>query len=464
MKKQLILIIAAFITLNVSSQKFENLAPTPPMGWNSWDCFGMDGTEDQIKATADYMAKYMKSAGWEYIIVDMGWNFGEGNNTWNCYFRDTPPQFTDKYGRTMPNTRKFPSSKADKGFKKLADYVHSKGLKFGIHIMRGIPWEAYEKNTPIKGTNFRAKDIAVKRAACNWYRGMYLIDMTKSGAQEYYNSLVELYKEWGVDYIKADNMQYESLQDVVPDVEALRKAIDQSGRPIVLSLVGWASVEKVDKLRQNANLWRITGDMWDDWSFIKEAFRVCRHWQGSITPNHWPDCDILPLGKLRINGTDENLARAINLYYMQTLNEYSRLSTDEKYTLLSLWYIFRSPLMMGGNLMENDQLTLQLLTNTEALAVNQNSSKNHELRATDSEIVWVADDPTSGGKYVAIFNISDKTSSQISVTWEELGIKGGNTVRDLWQKKDIGKFDGSFEATINPHGCGLYKISSLTNE
>lgn len=444
--------------MNAAAQKFEQLASKPPMGWNSWDCFGMDVTDEQVRSTADYMAKYMKNAGWNYVIVDMGWFYGEGLNTSN--FRMTkPPQSIDDYGRVIPSLRKFPSAINNNGFKPLSDYVHNLGLKFGIHIMRGIPWQAVEKNTPVKGTPYKAKDISTVANACTWYHGMVTVDMTKPGSQEYYNSLIEQYAGWGVDYIKADDIinPYRTQE-----IEAISKAIKRVGRPIVLSLsAGPVSVENVDHLRLNANLWRISGDMWDDWSFIKNTFSLCRAWQDYIIPDHWADCDILPLGKLRINGTDGALSNRIKKQRQETVNEYSRLTGDEKCTLLTLWTIFRSPLMMGGNLLENDEITLQLLTNKEVLAVNQNSTRNHELKANNEEIVWTAVDSDSGEKYVALFNIDDKKNLNIKITWEELGLSGDYIVRDLWKKNNIGKFKNSFIVAVPPHGAGLYKFIKL---
>jgi alpha-galactosidase len=456
MRKQASWILAAIFYLNVSAQELPQLAKTPPMGWNSWDCFGMDVTDEQVRSTADYMAKKMKNAGWNYIVVDMGWYYGEGLNTSN--FRMIhPPQYIDEYGRVIPSLRKFPSAVNDNGLKPLADYVHRLGLKFGIHIIRGIPWQAVEKNTPVKGTPYRAKDIATDANACTWYHGMVTVDMTKPGSQEYYNSLIEQYAEWGVDYIKADDIM--RISNHQQEIEAMGKAIKNAGRPIVLSLsAGPIPVEEVDLLRRNSNLWRISGDMWDDWSFIKKTFEYCRTWQDYIMPNHWPDCDMLPLGKLRINGTDGALANSVKKKPEETVNEFARLTTDEQHSLLTLWFIFRSPLMMGGNLLELDKLTLQMLTDKEALAVNQNSINNHELRAKDDEIIWAADDPVSGAKYVAMFNISDKITRQVKVTWDELGISGEQKVRDLWKNKDIGKYQNNFDVSINPHGCGLYKI------
>ena len=456
MKKPVLWFLTLFICMNSSAQKFEQLAKTPPMGWNSWDCFGMDVTEEQVRSTADYMAKHMKSSGWIYVVVDMGWYYGEGLNTSNFRMRN-PPQFIDEYGRVIPNIRKFPSAANGQGLKPLSDYVHGLGLKFGIHIMRGIPRQSVDKNTLVKNTLFRAENIASYTDTCAWYHGMLGVDMTKPGSREYYESLIELYTEWGVDYIKADNM---TNPYYTSEIEALSNAIKRSGRPIVLSLsAGPVPVSETDNLRKNAHIWRISGDMWDDWSFVKEQFEICREWQNNIIPHHWPDCDILPLGKLRINGTDGMLADRITLPHEKTINEYSRLTNDEIVSTLTLWIIFRSPLMMGGNLLENDSMTLQLLTNKEALVVNQKSTNNHELKSDNSEIVWIADDPASHAKYVAIFNIGDDRPRHINVTWKELGLSGEYAVRDLWKKADAGNYKDNFEATINPHSAGLYKLS-----
>jgi len=454
MKKQISYFTLALICLNISAQNIEPLAETPPMGWNSWDCFGMDITEDQVKANADYMAEHLKHFGWEYIVLDMGWNYDEGLNTSN--FRiENPPQCIDSYGRLVPNIKKFPSSANENGLKALADYVHSKGLKFGIHIMRGIPWQAVEKNTVIKGSKYKAEDIATEVDACSWFHGLVTVDMTKPGSQEYYNSLIDMYAEWGVDYIKADDMLNKYHKE---EIEAISSAIKKAGRPIVLSLsAGPMSVNLIDHLRQNANLWRISGDMWDDWSYIVESLELCRKWQNYVIPNHWPDCDMLPLGKLRINGTDGLLAKKIGQLPEETIDEYSRVTDDEKYTLMTLWSIFRSPLMIGGNLQELDELTLKLLTNREILAVNQKSSNNREISFRDSISIWTADNKENRMKYIAVMNISNATRT-IILPLENLGITKKIKVRDLWNKTEIDKTENVYSITIPPHGAGLYSV------
>ena len=456
MKRMKLIIAAILLGLTVSAQNISQMAPTPPMGWNSWDSYGMDITEEQFKATVDFMAKNLKKYGWEYVVLDMGWNFGDTVNTSNFKRLPNPDQCIDSYGRLIPNVNKFPSSAGGKGLKPIADYVHSKGLKFGLHILRGIPWQAVEQNTPIKNTSYTAKDIATDVGSCGWYYGLKSVDFTKPGAKEYYNSLFEMYAEWGVDYIKADDILKPYRTQ---DIEAITAAVQKAGRPMVLSLsAGPLPVENAPHLHKHANLWRISGDMWDDWSFIEKTFEYCRTWQDYRVTGHWPDCDMLALGKMRMNGTDGALARVLNLLNEETVDEFSRFTDDEKYTQMALWSIFKSPLMMGGDLLQLDKITSQLLTNKEVIAVNQNSTNNRELRATENEIVWVADDPETGGKYVALFNINDENARTIEVSWDELEISGEYKVRDLWAKKNTGKHREVFSAMVNPHGCGLYKL------
>lgn len=457
MKKVIITLLLVRFVGGSFAQPTNTLAPTPPLGWNSFDCFCMDVTEEQVKENADYMAKHLKSLGYEYLVIDHGWyfDFGKGLNSNNYLFRRNPPQCIDKYGRVVPDVHKYLSSANGKGLKPLANYVHSLGLKLGIHIMRGIPWEAVEQNTPIKGTPYHARDIATESGRCQWYYGFLSVNMSKPGAQEYYNSIAELYRDWGIDFIKADNLDYMGLTS---EVQAIAKAINRQSS-IVMSFSPRTPIEAKGLAQQNANLWRIDDDMWDDWRYIKKVFEMCRMWQGQSSPNHWADCDILPLGKLRINGSDGSLGNELGLCWNKTVNEFSRLTDDEKQTMLSLWYIFRSPIMLGGNLPENDRSTHTLITNAEALAVQRNSANNRELRGTNDEVVWVADDPVSGGKYVALFNVGDKDTKQIKVSWGELGIKGEYKMRDLWKRKDCGSINDLLEVSLRPHACVLYKLT-----
>jgi alpha-galactosidase len=417
------------------------LAPAPPMGWNSWDCYGPSVTEAEVKANADYMALHMAGYGWKYVVVDIQWYEPKAGP--HGYRKDADLMM-DEYGRLIPAPNRFPSSANGKGFKPLAEYVHAKGLKFGLHIVRGIPRQAVQKNLPVYQSKVKAEEIADKTSLCEWLTDMYGVDTARPGAQDYYDSILALYAGWGVDFIKADDM---SSPYHAGEIEALSRAIKKCGRPIVLSLSpGPADIARVEHFKANAQLWRISNDFWDRWQDLKHQFELCRIWVPHTGPDSWPDADMLPLGRIGIRAErgDDRL---------------TRFTKDEQYALMSLWCIFRSPLMMGGDLPSNDPFTHSLLTNEEVLAVNQKSANNRELFARGNQIAWTADAPGTPSKYLALFNIADGGPATIGVSWNELGISGRCTVRDLWQKKEIGRYETGFQATVPIHGGGLYRIS-----
>jgi alpha-galactosidase len=440
-----IIAMAMFITFivpapNVPAIRQTQLTPTPPMGWNSFDAYGTTVTEAEVRANAEYMAKNLKQYGWEYIVVDIQWY--EPNAKAGGYRKGAALDM-DELGRLIPAVNRFPSSAGGKGFKPLADYVHSLGLKFGIHIMRGVPRQAQKKKTRILGSDRRASDIANKKNVSSWNDDMFGIDMKKRGAQEYYDSIAQLYADWGVDYIKADDMT-NPYQEA--EITALSAAIKKTGRPMVLSLSpGEAPADKGDHLRANADLWRISLDLWDRWDDLKKMFALTKRWESQIGKGGWPDADMLPLGRIGIRaelGTD----RA------------SRLTRDEQRTLMTLWSIFRSPLMFGGDLPSNDEWTLSLLTNEEVLAVNQASSNNREMMNDGSRIVWTANAP-DGSKYVALFNIGDDGPLTVSVKCADLGISAKDCkARDLWERKEFGVENGIVSAVIAPHASMFFKV------
>ena len=423
---------------------FWQLAKTPPMGWNSWDCFGPTVTEKEVKANADYMSENLKKHGWEYVIVDIRW-FVENDKAGG--YNETDPIYTmDKYGRFMPAVNKFPSAADGKGFKPLADYVHSKGLKFGIHLMRGVPVQAVKKKCPIMGTKLTASDIYSEKMQCKWLHDMYTVDSLREGAQAYYNSIFNLYASWGVDYVKVDDLSKPYHQG---EIEFIRKAIDQSGRPMVFSTSpGATALQKADHIVNHANLWRICDDFWDNWDALKPQFKRCADWAPSIGAGHWPDADMLPLGRISVRGE-------------RGADRMTGFSHIEQYTLMNLWAIFRSPLMFGGDLPSNDSFTLSLLTNDDVLAVNQHSGGNRQLKENNGLVVWTADAPGSDDKYVAFFNTRDAGTSEISVTMAELGVKGKYTVKDLWSKENKGSVNDKYTVAVDPHASVLLRFSKV---
>jgi len=435
-------VLALAAVLGNTSAAQQTLAPTPPMGWNSWDSYGPAIHEDEVKANVDAMAARLKPFGWQYVVVDIEWYQPDAHA--HGYIARGKVTM-DQFGRFVPSLNRFPSAANGNGFRDLADYAHRRGLKFGIHIMRGIPREAVDRNLPIEGTSYHAADVADKVDVCHW-EGMedtYGVDMSKPGAQAYYDSIARLYGSWGVDYVKADDM---SLPFHGAEIHALRAALNKSGRPIVLSLSpGPAPVDRYEQLKADAQLWRISNDFWDRWKDIRAQFDLMAQWQGKVHANGFPDADMLPLGHIGIRAERGDDRKSL-------------LTQDEQYTLMSLWSIFRYPLMMGGDLPTSDSFTYGLLTNAEVLDVDQHSDNGREAYRDANIIVWTADDPRRGAKYVGVFNVGDAMQT-VDLPWSRIGLPWeGAAVRDLWLHKDSGKAT-ALTVALRPHASVLYRVS-----
>ena len=422
----------------------QSVAPAPPMGWNSWDSYGTTVTEAQVKANADVMAATLKAHGWQYIVVDIQWY--EPNAQGHDYAPGAKLAM-DNYGRLLPAVNRFPSAADGTGFKDLANYVHSKGLKFGIHIMRGIPRQAVEQNAAIEGTRYHAADITDKDNPCQWNPDMWGVDTTKPGSQAYYDSIAKLYASWGVDFIKADDMGSHLYQPA--EIRALSLAIRKTGRPIVLSISpGPAPLSEAQLFEKYAQMWRISDDFWDDWKLLRKQFDYTRDWAEFVGKNDtWPDADMLPLGKLRVTAKEGG-------------GSPSKFTADEQQTLMTLWSIFRSPLVFGGDLPSNDAATNALITNDEVLAVNQHSSGNHQVIEEGNLRAWIADVPGSKDHYLAVFNLGNDVLN-VDLPWSKVGISAFILeVRDLWQRTSLGEKDRLL-VTLRPHASALFRISNM---
>ena len=483
---QLLACAALTATAVQADPAYWSWAKTPPMGWNSWDCYGAGVWESNVVENADYMARILKPHGWDIITIDIQWYEPLAHTT--AYRRGAVLEM-DANGRLLPATNRFPMTAATHSFKPVGDYLHSKGLKFGLHLLRGIPRQAVADKTPVLGTSYTAAYIANKNSICGWNGDMYGVDMTKPGAQEYYDSVFALMASWGLDYVKVDDLSSPYHTD---EIEAIRKAIDRSGRKIVFSTSpGATPVNRGEHIETHANLWRISNDFWDSWPALYEQFARVNSWTPFRAPGHWPDADMLPLGNVRA---------------WQTRDNWTHFTKDEQVTLMTLWCVGRSPLIMGGNMPGNDDFTLSLMTNDEVLAVNQNSTNNRQLFNTNNTVAWVADMPKSKSrvvllaprqlaaanrgaglsgskaKYLALFNTSptpvprgrrsgpaaDAATNapaadalqprSVSVSLADMGFTGAARVRDLWSHKDLGVFRGTFTRDINSHGAGLYAL------
>jgi len=425
--------------------KHHRWAPTPPMGWNSWDCYGAAVREEEVRGNAEYMARYLKPFGWEYVVVDIQW-YEPG--AVSSQYRPFVPLEMDEYSRLIPAANRFPSAEGGKGFRPLADYIHGLGLKFGIHIMRGIPRQAVHANTAIKGTSATAREIAHPNSICPWNTDMYGVNASAEGAQQYYDSLFELYAEWGVDFVKVDDIAASRLYGFHGDEIALiRRAIDRSGREIVLSLSpGPAPLEQAEYLADHANMWRMTDDFWDLWKPLYAMFERAEKWAPYVGGGRWPDCDMLPLGHIGIRSVDGGGSDRL-----------TRFTKEEQVTMMTLWLLFRSPLFFGGELRDNDDWTLSLLTNEEALEVHRGGSGARMVYREDDRTVWTSSGQ-NGETYVALFNLRDE-ESEVAVALERLGAQRPVNVRDLWAKRDVGTAESRVSRVLAPHGAALLKLS-----
>ncbi len=422
------------------------LAHTPPMGWNSGDCYGAAVDEKRGRANADYMAKHLKPFGWEYIVVDIQWSNPTASSHEYQPFADL---YMDEWGRLLPALERFPSAAGGRGFAPLAEYVHSLGLKFGIHIMRGIPRQAVHRNTPVKGTSVTARQIAKTASICQWNTDMYGVDPEKEGARAYYDSLFELYASWGVDFIKVDDICRE-LPREEEELVLLSRSLRACGRDMVLSLSpGPALPEKAELYKQVSNMWRITDDFWDRWELLYDMFRRAEVWCVHAGAGHFPDADMLPVGAI-LQDYDEN--------------GWTKFTPDEQKTMMTLWCIFRSPLMIGGELTKCDAFTLGLLTNRRILEMTAQARSSHPVfrRVIDGNeiILWHAY-RRDGGAYLAVINAGEGEAQVELPLWECQIARPRVTVTELWSGRTQGEAD-CLRCKIPPHGAAAFRIHEET--
>ena len=419
------------------------IAQTPPMGWNSWDCYGAAVTEETVRKNADYMAKYLKDYGWEYIVVDIQW--AQPTAATHEYIPFAALEM-DGYGRLQPAVNRFPSARDGKGFKPLADYVHSLGLKFGIHIMRGLPRTAAHSHAPIWNSEYDCGQAADPNSICQWNPDMYGLKCNLPAAKAYYDSIFALYASWGVDYVKCDDIARE-YPHCRREIELISDACRQCGREMVLSLSpGPAPLEQADHLKKYANLWRITDDFWDEWRLLKAMFERAEKWCVHAGPGHWPDADMLPVGALR-------------QCYAQDAGHrnWTNFTQAEQRTMMTLWCMMRSPLMIGGDLPKNDDFTLKLLTNGPLLAIEKESWCAHPVYTSETDCVWTAPRKDGKGYYVAAFNLSDEPRT-VAVPPEALE-PGCKTAMELWTGKVT---EGSaLSAVLEPHGGAVWRCNTV---
>jgi alpha-galactosidase len=448
---KLVLLLVSTCTLALSSfaaDPAKSLARTPPMGWNSWDSYGRSITEAQVRDTAKWMSDHLKQFGWQYVVIDEGWYVTNP--------QDDPKNYRfaiSSDGRFIPTEDRFPSARNGAGLKPLADYIHSLGLKFGIHIIRGIPRQAVKDGDTIAGTNFHAADAADQSDVCPWNEYNYGVTNTPAG-QAYYDSIAKLYAEWEVDFIKADCIADHPYKP--EEIRMIREALDKSGRPIVLSLSpGPTAPEHADVVARYSEMWRISDDYWDHWGVwpkhewsqgLYAQFANAAKWaQLRVPAGHWPDADMLPLGALGPHPGAGDPRK-------------TNFTPDEQVSMMTLWAMFRSPLIMGGDLLQADKWTTSLLTNPDIIAIDQHSRDNRAVITTENTAVWVARPEAGNDYYVAVFNIGEK-EQDLKFSWKDVGVEAAKcNVRNLWSHEES-KGVKLLRVKLKPHASAVWRVS-----
>lgn len=442
------------------------------MGWNSWDSYGLTITEEQFRANAKVEAERLKPFGYNYAVIDEGWFF------FNPDDRDKPDTLhyaIDGYGRYVPVPARFPSATAAQAelfpqpdaaasiatprlaatiapasFKALADWVHAQGLRFGIHIVRGVPRASVERNLPIADSAFHANDAADTTDACPWDPTNWGVKNNAAG-QAWYDSLISQYASWGVDLIKVDCISDHPYK--ADEIRMIRRAIDKAGRPMVLSLSpGPTSLDHAAEVGELANMWRIADDFWDLWATSDKGFPTTLYKQFSNTaawaqyakPGNWPDADMLPIGEI---GPHPGYGKSRT----------TRFTPVEQQTLITLWSMARSPLILGANLTLIDEPLQKLLTNRDVLSVDQTATRSGEVLHSGNIIAWTADLP-DGTHALALFNVGDNVVT-ITTSFEAYGLNdAAYRVKDAWSAKSFGKLKSIDSLTLEAHASILWLL------
>jgi len=464
----LIVFLVAFNSAKKSPGTVWPLAQTPPMGWNSFDSYGVYLHEKAAFENLEAFAEKLKPYGYEYFVIDAGW-FGEFKLQEGTIFpaeKHASKMKFNEFGLLQPSDTYFPN-----GFKQLIDRCHVLGLKFGLHLMRGIPRAAVKANTPVKGTKYFAQDIADTTSVCSWNHQNFGVDMTKPGAQEFYNSLINQMAEWGVDFIKYD--------DIVPfpeEVRAVSNAIAQCGRPMVFSLSPGGNVDPNHlEAFQKGNMLRVTPDIWDDQKGINECFEAWRKWNGKSKPGFWIDMDMIPFGQLQmmnlkpagIKGTETKKeimdkiksgeVANFELLSGKGFNRWSEFSKDQIYTFITLRALAASPLMMGGDLPTLDDFSLKIITDKDVLECNQNGIMGSLVFEEGGIEIWKTPKKDNIGGWIGIFNRTEEIKP-ISLKPENLGLNTTSSYKilEVWNKSEVSTFDFK----INPNGVVFLKYSN----
>ena len=428
----IVLTLIACISIGKTNAQTSGKSTAPFLGWNSYDCYGTHINEKLTKENLEAFIQKLKPHGYEYFVLDAGWY---------RYYDLKPGEIwptdgdkvnltMDEFGRFVPAPFYFPD-----GFKEIIDYAHKHGVKFGLHLMRGISREAVEKNLPVKGAGYFARDIANVNDTCNWSSLNYGIDMDKPGAQEYYNGVVQLLADWGVDFIKYDDIVHKPRE-----INAVADAIEKTGRKIVLSISPGDDINpEFYKTYQRADMIRISRDVWDLQEDIDISFERWEQILPYADKGFWLDMDMIPFGHIRIN-------YPVTKNKLNSHRGYDRMdyfSYAQKKSFITQRAMAASPLFMGGALTTSPNTVFELITDGDMLACNQNGVTGHlvnRISNYSSKVdIWQTPHKTSANKgWIGIFNRRPYLEL-INFSKEELGLDKtiSYNLYDIWGKKII---------------------------
>lgn len=387
---------------------------TPPMGWNSWNCWGGKVSQEKVISSAKAMVdKGLSQHGWNYMNIDDGWQGVRGGNL----------------NAIQPN-KKFPN------MQKLAEEIHGMGLKLGIY---SSPWRGtYEGHIGSYSDNEDGTYDWIKEKNHNeFFRYENKKENFKLGKFSFVKNDADQWAIWGVDYLK-----YDWIVVDVPHVKEMSEALIKSGRDVVYSLSNSCPFHNADAFSELSNAWRTTGDINDSWESVSGIGFGQGPWHKFAGPGHWNDPDMLVVGSVGWGSPKP-----------------SKLTPDEQYTHISLWCLLAAPLLIGCDLEKLDDFTLNLLSNDEVLAVDQDilGKQARQLAVKGMQQVW-GKSLEDGSLAIGLFNLGD-TPKFVSVSRKELEIQGSYLARDLWRQKDIGVFEDTFQAFVRPHGVVLVKLT-----
>lgn len=389
----------------------ENIALTPPMGWNSWNIYASKVTQDLVLANA----KAMVSSG----LIDHGWSYMNIDDVWQG-------KRGGKYNGIMPNDSTFPDMQA------LVDAIHKMGLKAGIY---STPWvESYGHHI---GGSAMNPEGTFERTKENIARNKKILPYA-IGTYHFWDKDVKQWADWGFDYLKYDWNPAE-----FPETKEMYDLLRASGRDIIFSLSNSIPFASIAELSKVSNAWRTGGDIRDNWKSLKSRLLTQDKWAPYASPGHWNDPDMMIVGWV---GWGKGPYP-------------THLTPDEQYSHISAWCLQGVPMLLGNDLTKLDEFTISLLTNDEVLAVNQDPLGRQGTVVTKIDSCGVLAKPLEDGSIAAgLFNVTDSLTRKLSVKWTDLSITGKWIVRDLWRQKDLGTFENEFSADVPPHGVMMIRL------